>query len=108
MVELLGLVLLSFIITSFFMVPFIDGLFYIKRKYKRSIPKGYDQNAAPIHNKLLQGKDTETPVGGGILLIILVTIFSVLYANSFNLKNPSNLYIILFTFVSFGLIGLID
>ncbi len=108
MTELLGLVLLSFVVTSFFMVPFIDLLFYFRRRYKRSIPKGYDDSDTPIHNKLLAGKDIDTPVGGGILLIILVTILSVGYVQLSGAEQPTNLYIILFTFVSFGLIGLLD
>ena len=108
MIELLGLVLLSFALTAFFMVPFIDILFYLKRRYKRSIPKGYDQKATPIHNKLLVGKDVETPVGGGILLIAIVAALSLLYGHFYDLEKPFNLYIIVFTFISFGLIGLFD
>ena len=84
MIELLGLVLLSFALTAFFMVPFIDILFYLKRRYKRSIPKGYDQKATPIHNKLLVGKDVETPVGGGILLIAIVAAHRLLYGHFYD------------------------
>ncbi len=108
MSQLLALVLLSFSITSFFMVPFIDLLFYLRRKYKRKIPKGYDDSSTPIHNKLLAGKDVDTPVGGGILLIIIVFILSVAYAYLTDPERPTELYIILFTFLSFGLIGFLD
>src|SRR3990167_2550727 len=108
MIELLGLVLISFAITSFFMVPFIDLLFYLRSRYKRSIPKGYDDSHTPIHNQLLKGKDVDTPVGGGILLILLVTILGAAYAYFKRLVEPTDLYIIFFTFLSFGLIGLLD
>jgi phospho-N-acetylmuramoyl-pentapeptide-transferase len=108
MTELLGLVLLSFVVTSFFMVPFIDLLFYLKKRYKRAIPKGYDDSHTPITNKVLAGKDVETPVGGGILLIILVALLSVGYLYFSGAENTTDLYIILFTFLSFGLIGLLD
>lgn len=108
MSQLLALVLLSFSITSFFMVPFIDLLFYLRRRYKRKIPKGYDDSATPIHNKLLLGKDVDTPVGGGILIIILVSILTIIYLYFTDIEKPIDLYIILFTFLAFGLIGFLD
>lgn len=108
MIELLGLVLLSFAATSFFIVPFIDLLYYLRKKYKKPIPKGYNDVETPIHNKLLAGKDLETPVGGGILLIIIVTIFVSLYARYYGTGRPEYLFILLFTFLSFGAIGLLD
>lgn len=108
MSELLGLVLFSFIITSFFMVPFIDFLYFLRRRFKRGIPKGYDDSSTPIHNKLLQGKDIETPVGGGILIIVLVSIVFISYHLIYGLDKPAYLYIILFTFLSFAMIGLLD
>jgi phospho-N-acetylmuramoyl-pentapeptide-transferase len=108
MKELLGLLLISFAITSFFMVPFIDFLYFLRRKYKKPIPKGYDDSATPVHNKLLAGKDEETPVGAGILLIVLVTILSVIYAYFYGLAQPESFYILIFVFLSFGMIGLMD
>lgn len=108
MIELLGLVLLSFALTSFFMVPFIDLLYYLRRRYRKSIPKGYNDKNTPIHNKLLAGKDLDTPVGGGILLIILVTALFGLYVKFYGIVQSSNLLILLFVFISFGLIGLLD
>jgi len=108
MIELLGLVLVSFAVTSFFMVPFIDLLFYLRSRYKRSIPKGYDDSHTPITNRLLRGKDVATPVGGGILLIIVITVLGTAYAYFKNLVDPKDLYIIFFTFITFGLIGFLD
>lgn len=108
MVELLGLVLLSFAVTSFFMVPFIDFLYYLRRRYRKSIPKGYDASSTPIHNKLLAGKDLDTPVGGGILLIFLITLLISLYARFSDIAQPSYLYVILLAFLSFATIGLLD
>ena len=108
MTHLLGLVLLSFFITSFFMVPFINFLFYLKARYKRPIPKGYDDSKTPIHNKLLKGKDVNTPVGGGILIIVLLIILSLGYTHYFKIQEPTDIYILILTLVSFGFIGLID
>src|SRR3989344_5130989 len=108
MIELLGLVLLSFIVTSFFMVPFIDLLYYLRMRYRKPMPKGYDDAGTPIHNKLLHGKDLETPVGGGILLIFLVTLLIGLYFRFYGTEQPAYLFILLFVFLTFGLIGLVD
>lgn len=107
MVFLLGLVLLSFAVTSLFMVPFVNLLYFLRSRYKRSIPKGYDASHTPIHNKLLKGKDRETPVGGGILLIIIVTILTATFAQVSRSEGP-DLYIILFAFLSFAFIGVLD
>ncbi len=108
MSELLGLVLFAFIITSFFMVPFIDLLYFLRKRFKRGIPKGYDDSSTPIHNRLLRGKDVETPVGGGILVIMSVAAIVTLYNIIFGLDKPIYLYIILFAFISFALVGFLD
>lgn len=108
MIDLLGLVLVSFVVTSFFMVPFVNFLFALRRKYKKSIPKGYDPSKTPIHNQLLAGKDVDTPVGGGILLLFMVMGLSVIYANFSGLVQPTDLYILLFSLMSFGFVGLLD
>lgn len=108
MTELLGLLLLSFVITAVFMVPFIDFLYFLKGKYKRSIPKGYDDSTTPIHNKLLRGKEMETPVGGGILLIIILVLLSFGYSYFYNFTIPNDLFILIFSLISFGVIGLFD
>lgn len=108
MVELLGLVLLSFAVTSFFMVPFIDLLYFLRSKYRKPIPKGYNDATTPIHNKLLAGKDLDTPVGGGLLLIFLVTALVSLYTGISGMPQQSYLNILLFALLAFGAIGLID
>lgn len=109
MVELLGLVLLSFAVTSFFMVPFVDLLFYLRRRYKRTIPKGYNSSKTPIHNQLLAGKDVDTPVGGGILLLFVVMALSVIYAAFLGpWVSITDLYILLFSLMAFGFVGLLD
>lgn len=107
MTNLLGLVLLSFFITSIFMVPFIDFLFFLRRKYKKKTPKGYNDTKTPIHNQLLKGKDTDTPVGGGILLICLICILTLLFSK-LTTFGQNDLYILIYTLLAFGLIGLLD
>lgn len=108
MSELLGLVLISFFSTAILLVPFIDFLFHLKKKYHSFSKPSHILNL-PIHNKLLAGKDIETPVGGGLLLIPVVVILSILisYFTSGKLWD-SNLRVLLFTLLSFGLIGAWD
>ncbi|MBI2011841.1 hypothetical protein HYS91_03660 [Candidatus Daviesbacteria bacterium] len=105
MIQLLGLVLISFLITSLSLVPFIDFLYFLRRKYQKSV--AVDLNT-PLHNKLLQGKDLATPVGGGLLLIPLIILMSLFFVLWTDYSLNSQLYLLFFTLISFGLIGLLD
>ncbi|MBI2600914.1 hypothetical protein HYW42_03075 [Candidatus Daviesbacteria bacterium] len=107
MTQLLGLVLLSFTITSFFMVPFIDFLFYLKRRFEVNKFDSGDHKQTPIHDQLMKG-DEAIPSGGGILLVALLTILSIIYSFFTPFKDLAGLKILLFALVSFGLLGLID
>lgn len=106
MTQLLGLVLLSFAVTSVFMVPFIDLLFYLKRKLER---KGITEKKSetPIHDKLMKS-DEGIPSGGGILLIIILVSLSIGYVLFSSSIDRTSLYILLFTLLSFGSLGLLD
>lgn len=107
MTELLGLVLLSFAVTSIFMVPFIDLLFYLKRKYERGAIDGGNRDQLEIHDALMKG-DEGTPSGGGILLIVLLVLLSLGFALFVPLTDKVSLVILLFTLLSFGGLGLVD
>ena len=106
MILLLGLVLLSCIVTSIFMVPFIDLLFFLKRKFQ-SNQVSKNCSKTPIHDLLMKG-DEATPSGGGILLIAIVSVLSIIYALFSSKIHISSLFILLFTLLSFGGLGLID
>lgn len=108
MIELLGLLLFSFVITSIFMVPFIDFLYFLKRRYKKPISKGYDDSNTPIHNQLLRDKEIGTPVGGGILILIVLGFLSLGYSFFHEFIITQDLIILIFTLSSFGVIGLFD
>lgn len=95
----LGILLFSFFITGVALVPFIDLLYRLNFVNQKS-----DQPAA-------------IPVGGGILIIALVTFlyifiypvisrFGIYVTTVFNFKEELN--IIFFTFISFGLLGFYD
>lgn len=107
MINLLGLILLSFFITSFLLIPFIDFLFFLKRKYRKKGTKDRSVNT-PIHNQLLAGKDVDTPVGGGILVILIVVVLSLIVFSLTKRPWTKEMSVILFTILSFGFIGILD
>lgn len=109
MIELLGLILLSFFLTSFLLIPFIDYLFTVKRKRKEANVKSKGRDVStPIHNQLLAGKDIDTPVGGGILVILVVFFLSIIiFYLAGNLFNKEVL-VLIGTLLVFGFIGFLD
>lgn len=109
----LGLLIFSFLTTSSLMVPFIDILYKLKFTRKKS---GEEGKKKALFDKLHDIK-AGTPVGGGVLLILIVTLLyiflfpfsshmGVFIKSSFVLKDE--LFVILFTFLSFGLLGFSD
>lgn len=108
MTQVLGLLILSFAITAFLIVPFIDFLYRLK--FRRQKQKTLDafEKSTPIFDKL-HGWKAGTPIGGGVL-IIGVTTFLTLWSYGFlSLDvNPWEVLTLLFTFLSFGLLGLSD
>ena len=104
--QLLGLVLLSFFVTSVCMVPFIDFLFYLKRKFEKFQPR-INKSETPIHDQLMKA-DIKTPSGGGILIILILLILSIGYGFISAPVDRISLLILIFTLISFGFLGLID
>lgn len=103
--QLLGLVLLSFIITSLFMVPFIDCLFYLKRRFAKYQTES-KRGETPIHDRLMKA-DIGTPAGGGILIILILVSLTTIYG-LVSAVDKVSLKILLFALISFGLLGLVD
>ena len=109
----LGLLLFSFSITSIFIIPFIDLLYKLKLTRKKEAPK---KGKIPLFDKL-HDKKAGTPVGGGILIIVIVSVIFVLlfpFAARMGIYIRSSydfnteLFLIFFSFLSFGLLGLYD
>lgn len=114
---LLSAVMLSFIVTSILIVPFINLLYRLK--FQRAAQKTTDAFGVltPIFNAFHKAK-AGVPVGGGSLVIaVVLVLFSLLlpishYAGVDITSNYTNIVaevgILLFTMVSFGLLGLYD
>lgn len=113
---LLGLLLFSWVVSSVLYVPFIQLLY--KWRFQRLKQKTLDafEKRTPIFDRFHQ-KKAGTPVGGGLLIIVLTTIFfplTFLIMKYFWIPITSvypfvsEIKILLFTFISFGLLGLLD
>ncbi|HOZ80620.1 MAG TPA: hypothetical protein PK370_00170 [Candidatus Woesebacteria bacterium] len=112
----LGLLLFSFICTSVLVVPFINILYHLKFQRQKQKTLDFQNKRTPIFDKYHAIK-AGTPVGGGLLIIVSVT---VLFTILFFILQQSNIFIshnfqiqreveaIFFTFISFGLLGLYD
>ena len=107
MQELLGLVLISFAVTALLIVPFIDLLFFLKKKFEKNDNSEKSAHDTPIHDQLMKA-DEATPSGGGILLILVLVTISVIAAWWIPLIELTPLKILIFTVLSFGGLGLVD
>lgn len=108
MVHFLGLLLLSFSVTSILIVPFVNLLYKLKFRRKRQETKDAFEKRTPIFDKL-HGWKAGTPVGGGILVIMLVSLITLWSLPFFQARgNFWEIFVILFTFLSFGALGLVD
>src|SRR3989344_4181101 len=116
---ILGLLLVSFTVNGLLLIPYINLLYTIKFQRKKQKTKDAFGMLMPIFDRFHR-KKAGVPVGGG-LLIVLTTLL--LYAMTFALLyffqdwyEITSLYpriieeikIIIFTFISFAVIGFYD
>jgi phospho-N-acetylmuramoyl-pentapeptide-transferase len=108
MTQLLGLTLLSLVVTAILIVPFIDFLYKIKLRRQDQATVDPFNKPTPVFDKFNNWK-AGTPFGGGLLIVCVTT---VIFLWSFGIldvqANPIEIFAILFTFISFGLLGLYD
>jgi len=109
--------LISLMIHFVLIVPFINFLY--KRKMRRANQKTKDafDKPTPIFD-LFHKHKTGIPVGGGMLVLFVTTFLTLFFVFSFwafginmHTNYPSILYellIIIFTFLSFGFLGIYD
>jgi phospho-N-acetylmuramoyl-pentapeptide-transferase len=114
---LLSVLLLSFIVTSIAIIPFINVLYKLRFQRLQQETRDVFGVLTPIFNKFHKQK-AGVPVGGGLLIVLVVallfslilpllTLFGVeitsVHANSY-----SEINVLFFTFLSFALLGLVD
>jgi len=116
MVLYLGLLLFSFFANSVLIIPFIDLLYKYGFRRRRQKTKDFLGKRARIFDRLNKGK-AGTPVGGGILILLTVTLLYFFLFPTFRALNiyinaafpyTEELNVLFFTFLSFGLLGLYD
>jgi phospho-N-acetylmuramoyl-pentapeptide-transferase len=114
---ILGALIFSFVINALILIPFINFLYKYKLQRQKQDTKDAFDKPTPIFDKLNKKKEG-TPLGGGFLLIITTTVIFLislvlmyyfwLPINSIYNNIGSEIKILLFTFISFGVIGLYD
>lgn len=108
MAQFLGLTILSTVLTAILLVPFIDFLYKNKLRRQKQETRDPFNNLTPVFDKFHKWK-VGTPVGGGILIIIVVTVLSLWAYGTFDVPvKPWELFVLLFTFLGFGALGLYD
>lgn len=113
MALLLGLLIFSFIITGLLIVPFINLLYRLKFTRRR---EGFQHKKKSLFD-LMHDWKAGTPVGGGILIIAVVSLlfiflFPVISYLGIHVTTAytlaDELRVIFFAFIGFGLLGLYD
>lgn len=116
MIIILTILLLSFFITSLLYIPFINLLYKLKFQRQRQQTRDAFEKPTPIFDRLHRNK-VGTPVGGGFLIILITAFLFPLLLEALRLfyvpvtalyEFRFEVQILLFTFLSFGLLGLFD
>lgn len=108
MAQVLGLTILSFFITGILLVPFIDFLYKIKLQRQVQKTKDMFEKRTPLFDKHHAWK-AGTPFGGGILIIVIVSALTLWSYGIFGIEvKPWELFVLLFSFIGFGVLGLYD
>ena len=106
--KVFGFAILSLFITSILIVPFIDFLYKMKLQRKKQKTRDIFNNRTYVFDKLHEWK-VGTPIGGGILIIFVVTILTLWAYCLFRVDvKPWELVVLLFSFVGFGALGFYD
>lgn len=109
MSQLLGILLLSFFLTAVLLVPLIDFLYKLRLK-KTDEKKRVDtlDQVTPITARLL-GNKPKIPIGAGALIVLVTCILSLWSYGLLGINaRAGELFILLFSMLSFGLLGLYD
>jgi len=116
-IKVFGLAVLGFIIAGA-LTPLLAHYLYKYKAWKKNIPVHGMLGKTPVFNKLHKARKTNTPRMGGLLIwvsvLILAIIMSLLalsgnqWLEKFNFLSREQTWLLLFTLVIAGLIGLLD
>src|ERR1035437_9122522 len=99
MAEILGLIIMSCFISAILFIPFIDFLYKIKLRRQKQQTRDMFDHRTPIFDKYNEWK-VGTPFGGGMLIILLVTVLSFWAYGIFGIKvSPWEMFIIFFSLI---------
>jgi len=108
MEQLLGLTISSFFVTAILIVPFIDFLYRMKMRRQHQVTKDMFNKRTPIFDKFNSWK-AGTPVGGGLLILVVTVVWTLWAYGIFGtVVKPWELFVLLFSFISFGMLGFYD
>lgn len=106
--QIFGFSILSLVITGILLVPFIDFLYKIKLQRKTQETRDVFNQRTKIFDKLSNWK-VGTPVGGGLLIILVVTVLTLWAYGILSIEVKFwEVFALLFTFVGFGALGFYD
>ena len=106
--KVFGFAILSLFITSILIVPFIDFLYKMKLQRQKQKTRDVFNNRTYLFDKL-HGWKVGTPIGGGLLIIFVVTILTLWAYGLFKIDVKLwELFVLLFSFVAFGALGFYD
>jgi phospho-N-acetylmuramoyl-pentapeptide-transferase len=108
MEKIFGFAILSFFISAMLLIPFIDFLY--KFKFQRQVQETRDpmNKRTPEFDKMSKWK-VGTPIGGGLLIIGVVTVLTLWAYGLFGVEVKFwELFVLLFAFIGFGLLGFYD
>lgn len=114
---LLGILLVSFIVHSLLVIPFINTLYRLRFQRAKQITLDAFGKKTPIFDKF-HGFKAGVPVGGGLLVIMVSSILFSLCLPLIRIAGvditsvyrsvQSEVNILFFSFLSFGILGLYD
>ena len=113
----LGILLFSFVVNAFLMIPFINFLYRIRFQRQKQKTKDPFNKLTPIFD-FFHEKKAGVPIGGGLLIVITTLLLFIFFLTVFYLFKvpiisiydnvPREAVIIFFTSFAFAFLGLYD